>query len=332
MKILICTAYHYYNDPATEEQAFGPFTQIPKEMGHEVHFLDHVWYVATGKEMFNNFFRSVVKNGHYDLVFIQMTQDEFLPEVLDECKRYTCLVSWNSDDDWRWENYSRNWYPHFNFMFTTYRHIYEANRQKFPNLLLSQWACSGFFDGRGISKNIDFSFVGLTYGDRAKNIAYINKRIPLKTFGRNTRATSLPWKQKIKRAGARLLRIPFENNTLTGPEAVNEIWNRSRVCYTPLLASRGGRFQIKARVFEMGLSGAVMLCDRHPDLHEFYEPGKEYVEFEDNDDCIVKAKFLLSHENERRKIAQAYYVRTRKEHLWRHRFEKIFEETGLSVK
>ena len=72
-----------------------------------------------------------------------------------------------------------------------------------------------------------------------------------------------------------------------------------------------------------------MLCDRNEALHDFYEPGKEYEEFENLEDCIDKARYYLRHESDRRKIAEAYYKRTNAEHLWQHRFEKLFKEIGL---
>lgn len=332
MKILVCTNYHYYGDPRIVDPWFLPFTATPRQMGHQVHFLDHYAKARINKEILNDFFLSVVKNGGYDLVLIVLTQDEFQPEILDEAKKYTTLTAWNSDDDWRWADYSTQWYPHFTNMITTYRHIYEANKEKFSNLLLSQWACGGFYDGLNTPKDINFSFTGLSHGDRAKNIAYLNKKIPLLSFGRGTPPTNLSLKKKVKRVVAQLCRIPYEDNTLSGPKEVNGIWNRSKVTYTPLVASRGNSLQLKGRIFEMGLSGTVMLCDRHPAIDEFYMRNKEYVDYVTLDECAEKARWLLTHETERQKIAHAYYDRTKKEHLWEHRFKKIFQDLGLNKK
>ena len=329
MRILICIGYYYYNQPGVEDAQFSVFTGIPKSMGHEIHFIDHIAQAISNKDMFNDFFLSVVMHGNYDLVLIQLYKDEFYPEVLEKAKNYTNLVSWNSDDDWRWDDYSSKLYPHFTHMVTTYRHIYEANEAQYPNLILSQWGCSGFFDGKDAKKDINLSFVGLNYGQRANNIKYINERIPILTFGRGTPTIQLPWKKQIKKVAAGLLGLKFEDNTLSGPDEVNNIWNRSRLSYTPLEASKGTGLQIKWRVFEMGLSGTVMLCNKNPELYEFYEPGKEFMEFGNLDELIDKAKYLLNHEAERAKIALAYRNRTQKEHLWKYRFEKLFQDIRL---
>jgi spore maturation protein CgeB len=112
---------------------------------------------------------------------------------------------------------------------------------------------------------------------------------------------------------------------------VNNIWNRSKISFTPLQSSHLNKLQVKGRVFEMGLSGTVMLCDRSPALYEFYEPGKEYVEFSDMKECVDKAQYLLAHDSERLRISGAYYRRTRAEHMWHHRFEKLFSAMGLQA-
>jgi len=327
MKILCCVPHEYYGIPGTVSEIYSYFVQSLREMGHIVHHFDQV-HQSFDRIAMNDFFLSIVKNGGYDLVLVNMIEDEFIPEVLDEVKKYTILVAWNSDDDIRWESYSAKWYPNFSYMITTYRHIFNSYKKDYPNLLLSQWACTGRYEGIGVAKDIDFSFIGQMYKERAVQIKQIQRSLPIQVYGKGT-ITSFRGRLK-KWLAARLgILCPQEGNVLPDEAAVKAIWNRSKVSYTPLDAWVKGHLQIKARVFDMGLSGTVMLCNKNPDLYEFYEPGKEYVEFGEIDDCISKAKYLLSHENERRKIAEAYYRRTKAEHMWHHRFEKIFATIGL---
>ena len=66
-------------------------------------------------------------------------------------------------------------------------------------------------------------------------------------------------------------------------------------------------------------------------LEEFYEPGKELVVFGDLDDCVEKVRYYLRHESERARIARAYRDRTRAEHMWTHRFQRMFEDIGLGA-
>ena len=328
MKILTCVAHEYYSLPGTVNDVYIYFVECLREMGHIVHYFDYV-HQDFDRESMNEFFLSIVKDGGYDLVWMTRSEDEFFPEVLDEAKKHAIILSWNSDDDVRWKDYSSKWYSHFTYMVTTYRHIYEANKEKYPNLLLSQWGCTGHYEGLDIKKDIDYSFVGRIYKGRAQEIRKISKSIPMKIYSKD-KIQSFP--EKFKRKVAKVLDIPWENKKLALPDekSLKGIWNRTKISYTPL-GSWTDTIQVKARLFDMGLSGTVMLCDKNQDLYEFYEPGKEFVEFEDAEDFISKAKYIIKHDSVRKKIAKAYYKRTKAEHLLYKRFESIFAEIGLDT-
>jgi len=72
-----------------------------------------------------------------------------------------------------------------------------------------------------------------------------------------------------------------------------------------------------------------MLCDDHPEITQYYEPGKEFVAFNGLDECADKARYYLTHEPERARIASAYFERTRAEHLWQHRFRHLLSDMGF---
>lgn len=330
MKILSCVPCQYYNSPGVKTYEYLSFMEVLRKMGHTVYAVDHKVQSKLDRLRFNDFFLSIVKHGNYDLVWIVTHRDQFIPETLDEARRYSILVAWNCDDDWRWENYSSKWAQHYTYMVTTYRHIYEANRLNYPNLLLSQWGCTGMFEGLQVAKDIDISFVGFCYGKRFHQIDTLRRKFSFVTYGKYMRPKYAFFK-KIQKCIVRGFRIPWVEKDLILPDqtAVKQIWNRSKISFTPLDNSKGDGLQIKARVFDMGLSGTVMLCSKNPGLYEFYEPGKEFVEFGSMDECVDKVKYLLKNNCERRRIAEAYYKRTKAEHLWRHRFSKLFSQMGL---
>jgi len=331
MKILSCVPCQYYDNPGVGTYEYISFVEVLRRMGHEVHAMDHKVQAALDQEGFNSFFLSVVKHGGYDLVIVVTHRDEFFPEVLDEVKRYTVVMAWNCDDDWRWDDYSSKWIEHYTYMVTTYRHIFEANKDRIPYLLLSQWGCTGLCDGIDVDKDIDIGFVGKVYGERTQQIKELRKNFRFAAYGKGIPPDD--FKRKLQRRLARLLRVPWDKSRflLSDQNAVKEIWNRSKISFTPLDASRKGSLQIKGRVFDMGLSGTVMLCNRNPALYEFYEPEKEFVEFEGMEECVGKAKYLLKNDAERKAIAMAYYDRTKKEHLFEYRFDALFREMGLEV-
>ena len=73
--------------------------------------------------------------------------------------------------------------------------------------------------------------------------------------------------------------------------------------------------QIKSRTFDMGMSGTMMVCEWSPNLEKYYEPFKEFIPIESLEDCAEKFKYL-SHEEERFKVTNASYLRTKNEHTW----------------
>ena len=330
MKILSCCPLGYYSKTTGTSYEYLSFVEALRQMGHGVHHYDYRLAAGPSCKAMNDFVLSIVKHGGYDLVIIVTRRDEFFSEVLDEAKRHCVLLAWNCDDDWKWEEYSSHWVTHYTYMVTTCRHIYEANTKQHENLLLSQWACTGFQEGINVPKDIDISFVGLCYGQRKQQVERLRNELGLVAYGRKVKQPET-WRIRWKKRIAYRLGIPWheEDRELPDQNAVKDLWNRSKISFTPLEASRSNSLQIKARVFDMGLSGTVMLCSKNPALYEFYEPGKEFLEFESMDECVNKARYYLAHEPERRKIAESYYHRTKSEHLWHHRFEKLFKEIGL---
>ncbi|MBW1804584.1 MAG: hypothetical protein JRJ85_28130, partial [Deltaproteobacteria bacterium] len=116
MKILTCTTYHYYDDPRMVAPEFLWFTEIPRQMGHQVCFFDFKEQARINKDAMNELLLSAVKGGGFDLVLINPIQDEFYPEMLEELKRHAVTLAWNSDDDYRWEDYSSKWCQHYTYM------------------------------------------------------------------------------------------------------------------------------------------------------------------------------------------------------------------------
>lgn len=314
--------------------------QVPRSMGHDVDFFDYriPWEIAP--DHMRRQFLTLLKGGAYDAVFIATFLDEFDRETLEEAKRHAVTFAWNSDDEWRWNDYSAPRVDWYSFMVTNSPDVFEANRAAHPSLLHSQWACTGFWDGRTQNREIGFSFVGQAYGQRLSQVRYLGRTAGLvawgKGMGRLWVPPKAPARERVKRlVQAALLRriaptLLAEWTTLPF-ETVNQIWNASRVSFTPLESSSKNVLQIKSRVFDMGMSGSLMLAPRGAGVDRYYEPGREFVEYDDLDDCAGKARFYLAHEQERAKIAQAYARRTLNEHLWRHRIEGVLESAGMAA-
>ncbi len=340
MKLLVCTSYYYYGNPRGLEPQFYYLYRVPESLGHTVDFFDYLTASAVGVEQLRRVFLATVRGGGYDAVFIATYRDEFDRETLAEAARHSPIIAWNSDDEWRWEDYSRQRATWYTFMVTNSPNIYTLNRAAFPNLIHAQWACSGFWDGRATRKDIDFSFVGQVYGARGPQLRWLARRAGLRAFGKGTRRYLYPnygreaLPKRVQHAvQSAILKYALPSIAdevgVLSLDQVNMIWNRSKVSFTPLDSSQNNVRQIKGRVFEMGMSGTLMLAHRAPYLDTYYEPGKEYIPFDTLEECLQLARYYLKHERERAAIAEAYARRTVAEHLWRHRIEHVLTAAGI---
>jgi hypothetical protein len=326
MRILSVVRQHYYGNTNAREPLSFFFTAPLRQMGHDVETFDHFESRrAYGKDAATARLLEKIQGGAFDLVLYQTSGEEPVDTAeLAETARKTCLAAWNSDDDWQW-NTTRQCVSHFTYMITTYPHIYDQNRAACPNLLLSQWGCLGLFSYFERSKDIEFSFAGAIYAARSSACRYLRRRVGLECFGRGAR---------LLRLGVPYFRGAFRLSRIAGAalgfEEINNIWNRTRVSYTPMTGGPHGEvLSLKSRTFDMGLSGTLMLCEHSPNLERYYEPGMECVTFETLEDCAEKALWYLSHESARARIARRYYERTLREHMWEHRFVDLFRQMGI---
>lgn len=331
MRILSTVAQAYAFRPEAVEPMYLWFTDPLRKLGHEVEHFDHVKlgrdtdFAACGEAFVHR-----VKHGGYDLVLYQTGgHDSMTHDAIAEARRYAPIVAWNSDDDWQWDAYTKHIAPLFNYMVTTYRHVYEDNRRLHGNLLLNQWGCLDTYAQHDRAKDLGFTFAGQIYTNRVADCLHLKRRAGLKVYGLGSIRVRCPILSSRPAYRFVARNLPWLNRPLAFQQ-VHEIWNRSKVSFAPMGSSTDpNRLQVKGRVFEMGLSGTMMLSQRSPDIERFYEPGKEFIAYDSIEDCADKARFYLSNEAERSRIAEAYVRRTRGEHLWQHRFEQLFRDIGM---
>lgn len=328
MRILSVTCKGYYGSNAATEPIYLYFTLPLQTMGHEVETFDHVLMGRTvGESRCTDLLVEKIHAGSFDLVLYQNTGERqpLDTSALADLSRRICIAAWNSNDDWQWE-YTSRLASHFTYMVTTYPSVYETNAKTCTNLVLSQWGCLGAYSEPSRAKDIDFSFAGAIYGVRNAACRYLRHEAGLVCFGRGSRLLNL---------GLPYFRGAFKFPWLSGAsidfKQINDVWNRSRISYCPMQGGPSGAvLSLKSRTFDMGLSGTLMLCEHSPDLERYYSPGTECITFETLEDCAEKARWYSAHEPERSRIAHNYHERTRKEHLWDHRFIDMFIHFGLN--
>ncbi len=333
MRILSVVTSSYYGHSHSVEPMYVAFTEPLARLGHTVETFDHANLLArVGELECGERFVKAVRAGGYDLVLYQTGgKDHMIRDAISHAAAITPILAWNSDDDWQWESYTSQIAPLFTYVVTTYPHIYQANRFAHRNLLLGQWGCFERFSRFKQPKTLDFTFAGQIYKNRVPEMRYLRRAAGLEIHGLGALRVLCPPlnNRRIRNFSAKIL--PRLNQPLSFGQ-VYAIWNSSKISYTPLGASVDPtKLQIKGRVFEMGMTGTVMLCNHNPILERYYEPGREFVSFGTLEDCAQKAKYLLQHDTLRNRIADAYYRRTKAEHLWEHRWQQIFREIGITT-
>ena len=86
-----------------------------------------------------------------------------------------------------------------------------------------------------------------------------------------------------------------------------------------------GNYAGNMRLFEVTGIGSCLLTDNKRNLGDLFNVGSEVVAFDNAEDCIEKARWLLEHDSEREKIAAAGHKRTIKTHTVENRCNLISE-------
>ena len=97
-------------------------------------------------------------------------------------------------------------------------------------------------------------------------------------------------------------------------------------------ADSSPHFASNMRLFETTGVGACLVTDWKENLHEFFEPDKEVVIYNNADECVEKVKWLLEHPKEREETAKAGQLRTLKEHTFTHRAAQLDEIIKVRMK
>ena len=150
------------------------------------------------------------------------------------------------------------------------------------------------------------SFVGTLFSARQKDLCYLaDQGFDLKIWG------YLPTKlhPKLK---------PYYKGEAWGIKAV-KIFNASQLSinFVPDHMPIGGNM----RTFEIPGSGTLQLVNRCP--QEWFVPNKEIVIFSSLNQLSKKIQYYLKSPRIARKIAQAGYNRTQREHTYSQRFKKL---------
>ena len=86
-----------------------------------------------------------------------------------------------------------------------------------------------------------------------------------------------------------------------------------------------GKYAGNMRLFEATGTGSCLLTDNKSNIGDLFIPDKEVIVYDNPDDCIEKAKWLLNNEEERRTIALAGQKKTLRSHTVEQRCHQMLE-------
>ena len=289
-----------------------------------------------------------------NILFCNLFTDEIQPKTIKYIteKTKTITVNWFSDDQWRFDNFSRFWAPLFDWIITTDSEA-PAKYKKigYDNVIKTTWAANQhIYKPQKGDLKYDVSFIGKSHGNRKEMVAYLKTNgIKAQCWGQGWPNGRVSQEEMVKIFSQSKINLNFtevstaKKDFKTLIKIFAKIFLRRGVNNTfhfssPSIIWRNiinfhlpqSHPQIKGRNFEVPACGGFLLTEPAEDLFNFYEYEKEIVVFNDLAELIEKITYYLSHEEERKKIAQAGYERTLKGHTWEKRFSEFFDiiQTG----
>lgn len=263
-----------------------------------------------GKESMNAEIIKVVRKERPDYVLLHTYQEQVDLGTLDAINALGIkIIAWFSDDQWRFENYSKIIAKHVFCSVTTDKNSVEKYMRSGLNVIKSQWASNKDYYQKTDSEFVyDVSFVGQNYGKRLENLLYLKgKGVPVVVFGRGF---------------GRYLEF----------DEIIRIFNTSKINLSFSGSSRSDDIkQIKGRIFEVPMCGGFLLTEYVDGIEEYYEIGKEIECFESMAEAVEKISYYLRHNDKRIEIANNGYQRSLGEHTWIKRLTGIFDEVKQKV-
>lgn len=315
MKILCVFGEHNYGSPERGEgYEYSNFLPALRRLGHEVVFFEsfdksrYVDFADLNLKLLETVQREVP-----DVVLFVLMNCEIWLETLTALRESSSaiLVSWATDDSWKYEQFSRYVATPFHLYATTYPEALQKSREDgHSNFVLTQWAA----DAERLAEPLpaarcryQVSFVGSAFGNRRELVQQLAGRgVAVECFGYGWPNGPVDTARMRSILRESVVSLNFGDSGLL---------------------IQGGRLarnrQIKARNFEVPGCGGFLLTETLESLENFYTPGREVVIYEGIDDLAGKIRYYLDHPAERDAIALAGHRRTASAHTYDARFREL---------
>lgn len=342
IKVLYTALKHDYMRP---EQGFSlehyNFYNTLKNMDNiEVIYFPYDRMLEVGRDQMNSELRELVRKENPDILFAVMFTNELKKEILKDItdNTNTKTIAWFSDDQWRFDNYSKEYAGYFNLITTTDLESVEKYRKAGQkNVIKTQWACNQFlYKPVEVEEVYDSTFIGQPHGKRKQFINEVRKSgIKVDCWGKGWLNGRVSQEDMIKLFSQSKINLNFikvsKSFSIRAFLAVFLRKKDGKIMFHKLqhIPSNFKNMvfpndQIKARNFEIPGCKTFFLTEYAEGIEEYYDIDKEIVCFKNIKELIEKIKYYLNHKEEREQIALAGYKRTLKDHTYEQRFSEIF--------
>lgn len=172
----------------------------------------------------------------------------------------------------------------------------------------------------------DVCFIGSPFWSRVAVFNQIAERLEKRkvVIGGNT------WLERVKNPA---LFRRFTRGPIMPPEAVH-YYNGAKIVINIHRSATGEEncnsrglpaYGLNPRTFDMAAAGAFQLSDEREDLPSLYVPGQEIVTYRTPKELADLIDHYLLHEEERHRIAAGGLARTRREHHYFNRLERMLQ-------
>ena len=252
--------------------------------------------------------------------------------MLDYLKSKYTTINWFCDDQWRFENFTRHYAPHFSYAITTDKFaLTKYKKLGYENAILSQWASFGYFDNLdfdSIGYKYDVSFVGAFSGNRKWIVKELSKKgIKVECFGYGWENGIVSYEQMIEIFKISKINLNISNSVSYDIRCLSSsVKGLREFIGTKLKKGKKTAEQIKARNFEIPAFGGFQLSNYIPSLEDYFVIGKQIAAYTSIEDLAIQIEYYLHNEKERRKIMIDGYNKAKSQHTYLNRLEKIFKE------
>ena len=262
-----------------------------------------------------------------DIVFFILMRDEFSFETLDYLRNKCITVNWFCDDQWRFENFTKYYAPHFTYSVTTDKFALSKYRKMgYENVILSQWAsfgCSETIDFEAVKYKYDVSFVGGISGYRKWLINRLKRNgVKVECFGAGWESGRVSFEEMAEIFKTSKINLNISNSVSHDiPYIFSSIKN-----FREFARKKKRVEQMKARHFEIPAFGGFQLTNYVPSLEDYFEIGKEVEIYTSIEYLLLQINYYLGNEEERRKIMVGGYKRAINKGTTLNRLRNIFEK------